>query len=62
MLGQVTITTELQEDIMMSDVKYGAGTESIAESATNDRSIVDVEKGGQEESQDKQVALPPRRD
>ncbi|KAF8603698.1 hypothetical protein BDV93DRAFT_493259 [Ceratobasidium sp. AG-I] len=59
---QVTITTELQEDIMMSDVKYGQGAESIADSATNDRSIVDVEKGGQEEAEDKRVTLPPRRD
>ena len=47
---------------MMSDVKYGQGAESIADSATNDRSIVDVEKGGQEETEDKKVALPPRRD
>ena len=47
---------------MMSDVKYGQGAESIADSATDDRSIVDVEKGGQEESEDKRVTLPLRRD
>ncbi|KAG9095871.1 hypothetical protein FRC06_009330 [Ceratobasidium sp. 370] len=43
---QVTVTTEMQEDIMMSDVKYVPSAESINESiATNPREAPDVEKG-----------------
>lgn len=58
---QVTITTELQEDIMMSDVKYGPSAESVAESAAIAPSMDDVEKGSAEEgSGGRRVSLPPR--
>ncbi|KAG8743049.1 hypothetical protein FRC10_000430 [Ceratobasidium sp. 414] len=43
---QVTVTTELQEDIMMNDVKYVPSTESVNESiGASAQEAPDVEKG-----------------